>query len=273
MTARNADRTQERHAHMLFKTRNHFESIQLSLMRGLGWTSLESCASEFHGMGEAEGRRHFMHSLSEACELQEGSRSKEEESVQGLEVLGRTGPRLWGHTCTASDSWIGARRSRRQPNGTHVHRRRFSNLPHACVVRCGFCESANIRSRSRWSANGRCIHDGGRALRSTVEQASPIELANCGSYLDRELLLLSRIRVVLALGRMAFKSYLDRLRLQGILIWHLEFKHGGKYTLPRGLPVLIASYHPSRQNTQTKRLTLEMMDAVLNKVRSVLVDS
>jgi uracil-DNA glycosylase family 4 len=101
----------------------------------------------------------------------------------------------------------------------------------------------------------------------------PVELANCGSYLDRELLLLSRIRVVLALGRMAFKSYLDRLRLQGILIRHLEFKHGGKYTLPRGLPVLIASYHPSRQNTQTKRLTPEMMDAVLNKVRSVLVDS
>jgi uracil-DNA glycosylase family 4 len=101
----------------------------------------------------------------------------------------------------------------------------------------------------------------------------PIELTNCRPYLVRELVLLDRIRIVLALGRTAFKSYLDLLKSQGVTTRHMEFEHGKKYVLPKGLPVLIASYHPSRQNTQTKRLTSEMMDAVLNKVRSNLYTS
>jgi len=98
------------------------------------------------------------------------------------------------------------------------------------------------------------------------------ELVNCSSYFDRELTLLSNVRVVLALGQVAFKGYLDYLKRMRFPIAPLKFKHGQTYPMPQGLPVLIASYHPSRQNTQTGRLTRTMMDATLGAVKSSLAD-
>jgi len=99
-----------------------------------------------------------------------------------------------------------------------------------------------------------------------------IELANCSVYLGRELKLLSHVRVILALGQMAFNGYLDQLKRQGVLIPSLKFKHGQKHSMPPGLPFLVASYHPSRQNTQTGRLTSKMMDAALSVVKSALAE-
>ena len=112
-------------------------------------------------------------------------------------------------------------------------------------------------------------------VRCAPPQNKPLasELVNCAPYLGRELELLSDVRVVLALGQVAFKAYLDHLRRQGTLLPRLRFKHGQKYSMPSGLPFLIASYHPSRQNTQTRRLTSRMMNAVLRKVQSALTGS
>jgi len=101
---------------------------------------------------------------------------------------------------------------------------------------------------------------------------SATELAACGSYLDRELALLSHKRLVLTLGQVAFKGYLDHLKRRGAYVPRLDFKHGGIYSLPAGFPVLVASYHPSRQNTQTGRLTTKMMDQALASVKKVLAE-
>jgi uracil-DNA glycosylase family 4 len=98
------------------------------------------------------------------------------------------------------------------------------------------------------------------------------ELVNCSPYFDRELTLLSNARVILALGQVAFKGYLDYLERKRFLVAPLRFKHGQKYPMPHERPVLIASYHPSRQNTQTGRLTRTMMDATLGAVKSSLAD-
>jgi uracil-DNA glycosylase family 4 len=98
------------------------------------------------------------------------------------------------------------------------------------------------------------------------------ELANCSIYLDRELRLLSHVRVILALGQVAFKGYLDQLKRQGLSIPSSKFKHGQKYPMPLGVPILVASYHPSRQNTQTGRLTSKMMEAALSVVKISLAD-
>ncbi len=89
------------------------------------------------------------------------------------------------------------------------------------------------------------------------------ELLNCRPFLRRELALLPSVRVVLALGRVAFDGYLALLRDLGHDIPRLSFGHGVRYDLPGVLPTLMASYHPSRQNTQTGRLTIEMLDEVL----------
>ena len=106
-------------------------------------------------------------------------------------------------------------------------------------------------------------------LRCAPPQNKPsaTELANCSEYLDRELALLSHVRVVLALGRVAFEGYLGHVRRRSGQAQHLDFKHGRTYSLPAGFPVLVASYHPSRQNTQTERLTDLMMDRVLSSVK------
>jgi uracil-DNA glycosylase family 4 len=99
---------------------------------------------------------------------------------------------------------------------------------------------------------------------------SASEVANCRSYLDRELALLTSARVILTLGHVAFRAYKDYLRRHGVRTVHLSFKHGAVYKLPIGFPILVASYHPSRQNTQTGRLTSAMMDRALRVVKRVL---
>ena len=99
------------------------------------------------------------------------------------------------------------------------------------------------------------------------------EIANCSVFLDREFALLRRARVVLALGHLAFRGYLDHVRRHGSEVLRLDFRHGATYRLPESFPTLVASYHPSRQNTQTGRLTSKMMDRALLTVKKLLAES
>jgi uracil-DNA glycosylase family 4 len=87
----------------------------------------------------------------------------------------------------------------------------------------------------------------------------PIELANCAPYLDRELEGLKNLRVIVALGKIAFDAYLSYLLRAGKIAHRAPyiFAHGAKYEMPDGR-ILLASYHPSNQNTQTGKLTKEM---------------
>jgi len=87
----------------------------------------------------------------------------------------------------------------------------------------------------------------------------PSELANCAPFLDREIEGLRRLRVVVALGKIGFDAYLNFVRRCGLLQSKAGyvFGHGAKYVLPDG-NVLLASYHPSNQNTQTGKLTKPM---------------
>ena len=93
---------------------------------------------------------------------------------------------------------------------------------------------------------------------------TPEELARCAPFLDRELEALEEVRVVLALGAIAWEAVLAHVaRKQGAPIRPKpRFAHGAELALPGGR-TLLGSYHVSRQNTQTGRLTPEMFDAVL----------
>jgi len=87
----------------------------------------------------------------------------------------------------------------------------------------------------------------------------PVELAECSIFLDRELAGLQRVKVVVALGKIGFDAYLNYLKRLNQLPSRKPylFKHGAHYQMPNG-KVLLASYHPSNQNTATGRLTREM---------------
>jgi len=87
----------------------------------------------------------------------------------------------------------------------------------------------------------------------------PSEIANCAPYLDRELDGLKNARIVVALGRIGFDAYLNYLKRRGLLKSKAGyvFAHGAKYDVPDGR-ILLASYHPSNQNTNTGKLTRQM---------------
>ena len=101
---------------------------------------------------------------------------------------------------------------------------------------------------------------------------TPSEFAACRTYLERELELLGGVRVVVTLGKLAHDIYLGILRERGAIASRAAypFGHGVVYKLPDGLPLLIASYHPSQQNTQTGKLTEAMMRKVFEKARKAM---
>jgi uracil-DNA glycosylase family 4 len=94
----------------------------------------------------------------------------------------------------------------------------------------------------------------------------PEELANCAPYLDREMDGLKRVRVVVALGRIGFEAYLNYLKRRGMLPSKnpYPFLHGASYEMPDG-KILLASYHPSNQNTQTGKLTRQMFTKIFEE--------
>jgi uracil-DNA glycosylase len=100
----------------------------------------------------------------------------------------------------------------------------------------------------------------------------PAEVRNCRSWLEGELRLLAQVRAVLALGRVAFDACLATVYRKDSFPPRSRFKfaHGASFALPAGLPRLFASYHPSQQNTQTGRLTPQMMALVLADIRRYL---
>jgi uracil-DNA glycosylase family 4 len=96
------------------------------------------------------------------------------------------------------------------------------------------------------------------------------EIANCLPHLDAELEALRRIEVVVALGKIGFDAYLRLLRQRGIAPRPRPgFAHGSVAVLPNG-HTLIGCYHPSRQNTNTGKLTARMMNDVFGKARRLL---
>jgi uracil-DNA glycosylase len=97
------------------------------------------------------------------------------------------------------------------------------------------------------------------------------ELANCADHLDREIALLADLRVVVCLGQIAFAAYLRHLarpsqRSLPNSPMRFVFSHGAEYALPGG-GHLLASFHPSLQNTNTGRLTRPMLLDIFRRAR------
>jgi uracil-DNA glycosylase family 4 len=94
---------------------------------------------------------------------------------------------------------------------------------------------------------------------------TPGEIAICRQFLTARLSALPRLRVILALGSIAHESV---LRAHGLKPSAAKFAHGAEAALPNGR-MLISSYHCSRYNTQTRRLTTEMFEAVMARAKAL----
>lgn len=98
-----------------------------------------------------------------------------------------------------------------------------------------------------------------------------LEFERCRPYLAQELKLFNNVKAVIALGKIAFDSFLVAYRENGGAVSkpRPQFGHSAAVVLPGG-PRLICSYHPSQQNTFTGKLTKEMFSAVFSEARKVL---
>jgi uracil-DNA glycosylase family 4 len=103
------------------------------------------------------------------------------------------------------------------------------------------------------------------AIRCAPPDNKPLlsELANCSQYLFTELQILDNVKVVVMLGKIGFMAYCRAAGVRGLM-----FSHGASYDING--KVLLASYHPSRQNTNTGKLTWQMWLDIFKKARSIL---
>jgi len=139
-----------------------------------------------------------------------------------------------------------------------LHRAGFANQSHCSDRNDGLrLENAYI------SAAARCAPPDNKPF--------PKELANCRGYLERELKLLQP-KVILALGKVAWDTYLSILKAQGVIESRsaYPFAHGAEVKLPGGSPLLVGVYHPSQQNTQTGRVTAAMYAKVFARIAGYL---
>jgi uracil-DNA glycosylase family 4 len=135
-----------------------------------------------------------------------------------------------------------------------LHRAGFANLPTSRSADDGL-----TLTDAYIAAAVRCAPPGNRPR--------PAEIANCHAHLEAEVAALDRISVVVALGRIAFDAYWRLMSGRGVRVKpRPPFGHGLIYR-PAGAPVVIASYHPSRQNTNTGKLTAPMLERVFAAAR------
>ena len=142
------------------------------------------------------------------------------------------------------------------------------NFMFPILYEAGFASQPNSESRDdgmslkdMWiSASVRCAPPGNKPL--------PDEQRNCAHWLDEEMELLTRLRVVVCLGKIGFDAFVAYLLRAGVIASRkgFEFSHGVEYKLPNGM-VLMATYHPSLQNTNTGVLTEEMFLKIFQRAR------
>jgi uracil-DNA glycosylase family 4 len=141
----------------------------------------------------------------------------------------------------------------------------------SALYRTGFASIATSRriddglvlSDAYITAAVRCAPPGNKPL--------PHEISACLDHLDAELRHLPRIRVVVALGKIAFDAWLTLMKRRGAVPSpRPQFGHGVAVAMGDDLPVLLGCYHPSRQNTNTGKLTAQMMVSVFRKARKLL---
>ena len=176
---------------------------------------------------------------------------------------------------------------------------RSGDFLYGALYEAGFASQPESRHRHDGLELRNCFITASLRCAPPANKPLPEELRNCRPYLEAEFRLLHRLKAVLALGRIAFDAFLRlvyqsevfapaRNRASSAPRQHVErgtagasvgglparssllFGHGASYDLGNGVPRLYCSYHPSQQNTQTGKLTREMLGRVLDDIRTYL---
>lgn len=135
----------------------------------------------------------------------------------------------------------------------------FANQPHSVSRGDGL-----VLKDAYIAAPVRCVPPDNKPLRD--------EILNCRRFLVRELALLKNLGVVVALGGIALDAYLSVLQDSDLIRSRAAFRfaHGASFDTHAGGPRVLCSYHPSQQNTSTRRLTAAMLREVFVQARGLL---
>ena len=155
----------------------------------------------------------------------------------------------------------GANRSGRPFTGDHA-----GILLYETLYKHGFSDRAESKSARDGLKLKNCRITNAVKCLPPANKPLPAEIATCNLYLATELTRLVPGCVLLALGTVAHEAVLKAFKLKKK---DYKFAHAAQHKLPNGLQ-LLDSYHCSRYNTQTKRLTAEMFDKILHKAKSLL---
>ncbi len=141
----------------------------------------------------------------------------------------------------------------------------------AALYRAGFANRPTSVSRD----DGLKLTDVyiGAAVRCAPPDNKPLpsEFTNCRPFLRREFTLLPNARVLIGLGQIGFNAALGLIEARGVELPRPRPKFGHNVCYRLGPYTVIGTYHPSRQNTNTGRLTAPMFDAVFERAKAELV--
>lgn len=140
------------------------------------------------------------------------------------------------------------------------------------LYRAGFANQPNSVERGDGLRMIDCYVTAVARCAPPANRLTPVERENCRSYLEEELNCLKEVEVIVALGQVAYDSILRIYRQRGHRVPSPKprFTHNVELALgPKG-PALVASYHPSQQNTFTGKLTEKMFDAIFERARAIV---
>jgi len=139
----------------------------------------------------------------------------------------------------------------------------FKSLYSTKISNQNFSEKAGdgLKLKSTYITNIlKCVPPGDKPINE--------EIIKCSNYFSKELEYLKDLKVIVALGKVSFESCLKIYKKKFKINQKFEFKHGKKYVLPDNR-ILIACYHPSPRNVNTKVLTLPMINRLFKKAKII----
>ena len=181
-------------------------------------------------------------------------------------LVQRRGAQLRVARCAVSGGRAGAGRARGEPDGRPFTGDFAGVLLYRTLIKFGFAEG----DYGADPADGMVLRDCRvtNAVRCVppANLPTPVEIKGCNPYLAQELAAMPRLRLVLALGGVSHRAV---LRAHGLRASYATFTHGAVHQLADGLQ-LVDSYHVSRLNTNTGRLTAEMFEALIADIAARL---
>lgn len=188
-----------------------------------------------------------------------------DEDYWGRPVPGFGNPRARVLVVGLAPAAHGANRTGRMFTGD-----RSGDWLYRALHRAGFASQPDSSRRGDGLRLEDCFVTAAVRCAPPANRPTPAERDACASWLEEELDLLSDVRVVVALGGFAWAQVLRILGGRGVAIPtpRPAFGHGAQVA-PDGGPALLASYHPSQQNTFTGKLTEEMFDTVWARAREL----